>query len=549
MNFKFLLFILLLVPIASATTTVTTNITSIADSQVLSNFPATNYGTESTVSVSSGPNTYKGLIKFDLSSLPSNANITNASISYYVAYRTGTVGLQQLYRITATWTETGVIYNNMPAYVTDYEVTSPITINYWNVFSNASLLSLVKGWHNNTVSNYGVYVFLNNSDVVAFASKENTSYAPKLTVTYNINITLSGTVTELETSNAIAGARVNIYKSDYSWSDEVKTDSNGFYSFNDLTFDTYYLSVTKTGEYANSPIYYVTMNGSSSARNMIMEKCVSSQDCYFNSHYVVFKFINEWGTSIQGINVSVYETTSSNAIYSSMTNLTDGAVNFLLKKDTYYRITFNKSSLSYDDEIYIIPSETEYQRIVWGATSGDRAGTVSYDLTVVSINSTNSSLNFTYSDSGSDTTAINFWVKNSTGTVLFLVTSTAQTYTNNYTVDATKNKAYTWGFNATVNGETFTKESGITFTGIGNLIDLNIDDKYYNWLSVIFLTGLALLFSYKTNRNGYIIVPAFAVFLTWITWLNLDMTISITTLVLGVLAYIRTAEKNSEMGI
>ncbi len=280
-----------------------------------------------------------------------------------------------------------------------------------------------------------------------------------------------------------------------------------------------------------------------------MERCVSSQDCYFNSQYVKFRVTNEWGTPISGVTINAYKETSLIAEASSTTNLTDGAVNFLLKKDTYYRITFNKSSISYDSEMYLIPSDTEYTKIAWGATSADRAGTVTYDLKIVDINSTNSSLNFTYSDTGSDTTAINFWVKNSTGTVLFLVTSTAQTYTNNYTVDATKNKAYTWGFNATVNGETFTKESGITFTGIGNLIDLNIDDKYYNWLSVIFLTGLALLFSYKTNRNGYIIVPAFAVFLTWITWLNLDMTISITTLVLGVLAYIRTAEKNSEMGI
>ncbi len=553
MNFKifFILLLILILPMVGSATTVSVNLTSVGDSYIDSGSTSLNFGTDMYSRFGYGYNNYYALVKFDTSTLPSGVIITNASFRYYVNTLASTGGPHYAYQITSSWTETGVTWSNKPTSDISKFVCNTVSPNTYSTLSNATLINLVKGWYNGTISNYGLYLYTTNTSYVDyFATRENSTYAPLLIVTYTTVInTLSGTVTDLQTSNTISGARVLIYKSDYTWSDEVKTNDNGVYSFGNLSDDTYYLIASKSGEYINSPTYYVTMNGTDISKNLILEKCTSSQDCFFNSHYVTFKFSNEWGNPITGVNVSVYESSSSTATYSSVTNLSDGAVNFLLKKDTYYRITFNKTSISYNDEINLFPTETEYRRVIWGATTSDRTGSVSYNLTIVDKNATTSYLNMSYIDTGVATTSINFWVKNATGILLYSNSSTASTFYDGYAVNDSKSLSYIWGFNATVNGDTFTYEIGKTFIGSGNLIDLNIEDKYYNWLAIIFLTGLALLFSKATNRNGYVIIPAVAMFLSWISWLNVNIVLCITVLVLGVIAYLRTAEKRGEAGL
>jgi hypothetical protein len=77
------------------------------------------------------------------------------------------------------------------------------------------------------------------------------------------------------------------------------------------------------------------------------------------------------------------------------------------------------------------------------------------------------------------------------------------------------------------------------------MIDLKIDSKYYNWISIILIVSIALLFSKNSNRNGYILIPLVALLLSLIGWFVVSYLITSSVLVIGVIAYIRSAEKKS----
>ena len=154
--------------------------------------PDTNFGTDTLFQVwaNSGGNR-RGLLRFDLSSIPTDAIITSATLYIYTSdSSTGVV--TSVYRVTSPWSETtatwnspwsivGGDYNNLISYAS----YSPNTAN---CMVTLNLTSLVSQWVNGTYQNYGMLLLsTGNNHAFRYVSKEETTNLqnrPRLSVTY-----------------------------------------------------------------------------------------------------------------------------------------------------------------------------------------------------------------------------------------------------------------------------------------------------------------------------------------------------------------------------
>ena len=130
------------------------------------------------------------LIRFDLSSVPSGAMINSANLNlhYYLFGDSDPVGRPlQAHRITASWSEDTVTWNNQPGYDATPVASTPAPASYgwiqWDVRGDA------QDFINGTYSNYGWKVMdfaPTNNSMIYFRSKEyaDSNYAPYLEVEY-----------------------------------------------------------------------------------------------------------------------------------------------------------------------------------------------------------------------------------------------------------------------------------------------------------------------------------------------------------------------------
>ena len=173
---------------ASATTV--TIAPSDADAWVDQYHGDTNFGTRDYFRVRSRENSnYRGLVHFDLSSLPAGVTIESTILYLRITSINGVDRTHNAHRVTADWTETGVTWNNQPSYdstATDSVSTGSASETWveWNVTSDVQLF--VDG-----TQNYGWLI----KDAVEdkgfpprgwdYYSREKGDYrCPKLEVTY-----------------------------------------------------------------------------------------------------------------------------------------------------------------------------------------------------------------------------------------------------------------------------------------------------------------------------------------------------------------------------
>ncbi|MEA1959383.1 MAG: DNRLRE domain-containing protein [Chloroflexota bacterium] len=130
--------------------------------------------------------------QFDLSSIPSTAVVTSASMGlyYYAQSGTATAGPVGVYRVTSDWIDTEVTWSDQPTAVagpSDTEVMPAVATNdfvWWDI------VDLVRDWHDGSIDNYGV--LLKDTDESTFegykkfyASDWGTAnQRPKLTIDY-----------------------------------------------------------------------------------------------------------------------------------------------------------------------------------------------------------------------------------------------------------------------------------------------------------------------------------------------------------------------------
>jgi hypothetical protein len=134
------------------------------------------------------------LVKFDISSIPSDATIVSASLNlFYWQWRDNnpTGRTLNLTRATTDWNEETVEWNNQPNYASEKTSSSnvPDTTGYWMQWD---VTNDVQGFFNGTKDNYGWKIgdenfwYGVNIPVISFRTKENSSDKPYLEIVINV---------------------------------------------------------------------------------------------------------------------------------------------------------------------------------------------------------------------------------------------------------------------------------------------------------------------------------------------------------------------------
>jgi len=145
------------------------------------------------------PAACRGLLKFDLSSLPSSAVITSATVTVTVTKSRG--GAVQdghtLHRLTASWDETGAMWFNSGfvgweggEFLEDADAGAVFgDMGTYTFASTSGLLAAVQLWHSNASANAG-WILISDSEAQSgtarrVATREAGSGQPTLTIGYS----------------------------------------------------------------------------------------------------------------------------------------------------------------------------------------------------------------------------------------------------------------------------------------------------------------------------------------------------------------------------
>ena len=348
----------------------------------------------------------------------------------------------------------------------------------------------------------------------------------------------------------LSGATVYIRNEALNWSDNQITGSNGYYLFSNLTNNTVYSIYAKNVGYEDSMIEYVTtIPGQALQKNIILSKCISGFNCFYNQQYVTFTVRNLFDVEFPGVTVTVYK---GDELIAYDTGLTDsgGSITFLLTKDQKYRVTFAGGGIEGTITYNVFGSQTNYRIVVVSGfpDGGDRTGIISTNLSSSTINATHSNLSLAYNDSISSTTSISLYATNLTTGDPCYSNSTSQAVTLNCTVPSTG--TYRFGFTAisSVYG-TIRQDKVINFgtgTSAGNPLFGKVDPTLLHWASIMLLVFVAAMFSIRTVKFGAVLVPAMALVLWSLQWLQVSFLLIATAMCLGTLVYLRMSEHKVE---
>jgi hypothetical protein len=197
---------------ASAQYIYTTNLYPVADATIRSDAPDSNFGGATFVmagSSNSGAIVSRGLFKFDLSSIPTNATVSNATLTLVDVNSAGS-GYFGLNRLLTNWDESEVTWNRRTAsmpwtapggqtgtdifvYSSSYLLFQPApgtTEQFTNVgfFPNAGMLYDTQLWIDHPEQNFGWIWFdfneASDTNLVEVWSRENPGNQPVLTIGY-----------------------------------------------------------------------------------------------------------------------------------------------------------------------------------------------------------------------------------------------------------------------------------------------------------------------------------------------------------------------------
>ena len=189
--------------------------------------PYNNYETSSAIEVGGYSSVYRGLLKFDLSSIPTNATVTSAKLYLTITSDYATYGRDFcVYRLKQSWSESSVNWSSPwssggASGASDVEATdigcvslsaseSVGTQKEWTL-STSDVQEMVDG----TWTNYGFLIRANteNYDRYAFASSSYTtaSYRPKLIIEYSVPETTPTPPPSWESAEYVYGNSAHIH--------------------------------------------------------------------------------------------------------------------------------------------------------------------------------------------------------------------------------------------------------------------------------------------------------------------------------------------------
>jgi hypothetical protein len=133
----------------------------------------------------------RGLLKFDLSSIPANATVTGATLYLYEKdNKTGQT--TYIYRVTSNWNENSATWLSWLLLGGDFDNS----ISYFtylpeqnNCMLTIDITDLVRKWVDGTYNNYGLMLYSTGPNhIISYSSKESStaSERPKLNVIYTV---------------------------------------------------------------------------------------------------------------------------------------------------------------------------------------------------------------------------------------------------------------------------------------------------------------------------------------------------------------------------
>lgn len=136
-------------------------------------------------------------IDFDLSSIPADAQIDSAFISFYYnntsIYGAGHSGDNSfvIERITSAWEESTITWNNQPSTTSVDQVSVPASVSATQDFTDINISDLVADILNDQANSYGFLLKFQNEDpykILLFASSDHpdATIRPKLDVYYTV---------------------------------------------------------------------------------------------------------------------------------------------------------------------------------------------------------------------------------------------------------------------------------------------------------------------------------------------------------------------------
>jgi hypothetical protein len=186
-----------------------TTTTAVADASVRQGSATSNFGTAATNNIASGSGANRRLYtRFDLSvcspTIPSTATIRLAMLRVYLSALPSTCRTVDVFRVTTTWTETGLTWNNQPFGTTTNNPASSLASDTFSVgtptgcgnrvagyLTDATVTTDVAAWVAGSASNFG---WMLRDDVEGAASTVTSTYSakelgtvaqvPQLVVTY-----------------------------------------------------------------------------------------------------------------------------------------------------------------------------------------------------------------------------------------------------------------------------------------------------------------------------------------------------------------------------
>jgi hypothetical protein len=175
----------------------TVTLTAVADTFVSSGSPGTNYNGLTYFYVNQAN---QGLVKWDLSGIPTNATISSVTMDLFIHNLTG--GWVNLYAVTQSWVESQATWNNRQTgtawttpggtlgakvgtaglWTTGWQSIDP---SYSGMFN---FNGLVQGWVNGTVANNGIAFNVDPSSTQFWfgAADQNSGLGTKLVIDYTL---------------------------------------------------------------------------------------------------------------------------------------------------------------------------------------------------------------------------------------------------------------------------------------------------------------------------------------------------------------------------
>lgn len=140
----------------------------------------------------------RSLLKFDVSTIPSTASISQATLNFFVGSvcnytsQNGTARQVAAYRVLTPWAENNVSWAAQPGIAPEIFGSATVLLDTADFgYHTMDLTALVQGWVNGSLPNYGFMLLGPEASDVSGAliqigsSEHSAEYIPYLTITYN----------------------------------------------------------------------------------------------------------------------------------------------------------------------------------------------------------------------------------------------------------------------------------------------------------------------------------------------------------------------------